>query len=191
MEARQHGYLSVEEYLLLEETSPVRHEYIGGTLQAKAGASAAHNQIAGNIFGHLWSAARGSACRVFMSDMLLRVSDEVLYYPDVMVTCDPADRDRRMVRNPCLVVEVLSPTSSQVDLREKLLAYRALPGLDAYVIVWQDARRIQRHWRDERGAWWLSELSESGRVALPCPQLELALSDLYEGVFEADPTAGV
>jgi Uma2 family endonuclease len=186
MEARQHGYLSVDDFLLLEETSPVRHEYLAGTLQAKAGASAAHNQIAGNLFGHLWMATRGSGCRVFMNDMLLGVSEQVLYYPDVMVTCDPADRDPRIVRNPCLVIEVLSPTTTQIDLREKLLAYRTLPGLDAYVIVWQNERHVQRHWRDAYGAWWPAEIMGDGQLPLPCPELLLSLNDIYEGVFEAD-----
>lgn len=49
---------SVEEYLKLEETAMVRHEYVGDEIFAMVGATKRHNRIIGNIFSHLWGAAR-------------------------------------------------------------------------------------------------------------------------------------
>jgi len=174
--------LTLEEYLELEKTSPVRHEYVGGELHAFAGASERHNRIAGNVYAFLWTAARGGPCRVFMSDMKLQVSEDQVYYPDVFVTCDPNDNDPYVKKNPCLVVEILSPSTESMDRREKLIAYRSLPELEAYVILYQDQKRAIRHVRDEHGAWWRTEVASEGLVTFPFPALELSLSEIYEGI---------
>ena len=177
-----HPPLSVEDYLRLEEASSVRHEYVGGELYALAGATDRHNRIAGNLFARLWTAARGGPCRVYGSDMMLRVAEDLFYYPDVQVVCDPADGDERYKTLPCLVIEVLSPSTETVDRREKLLAYRRLPSLKAYVVVYRDDRRVQRHWRDDHGAWGQAEVQGEGLVTFPCPESELLLDDIYEGL---------
>jgi Uma2 family endonuclease len=85
--------LSVEEYLRLEETSPVKHEYVGGFIHALAGASKRHNQIALNIASRLRDAVRGGPCRVYIGDVKVRVADDVYYYPDVVVSCGSESTD--------------------------------------------------------------------------------------------------
>jgi Uma2 family endonuclease len=180
--ATPHRPLSVEDYLELEETSSIRHEYVAGEVYALAGATDRHNGIAMNIAGHLWAAARGGPCRVYGSDMKVRVGDDAFYYPDVQVVCDPVDTEEQYKSRPCLVVEVLSPSTESIDRREKLLAYRRLDSLQAYVIVYRDGRRVVRPWRDEPGAWWNADVSGQGRVPFPCPPLELSLDEIYEGL---------
>lgn len=178
--------MSVADYLTFEEASLVRHEYVAGEVYALAGATEPHNRIAGNIFGHLWAAARGGACRVFMSDMKLRIDSDagsLFYYPDVMVVCDPADREALYKTRPCLVVEVMSPGTDAVDRREKLLHYKALPSLRAYVVASQDEPRVTCHYRDENDTWWQAEIAGEGLVSFPCPEVELPLADVYEGIF--------
>lgn len=174
--------LTVDEYLGLEEASSVKHDYVGGEIYAHAGASRRHNSVAGNLFARLWAAARGGPCRVFGSDMRLRVADDVFYYPDIQVVCEPDDDDERFTSRPCLVVEVFSPTTEAVDRREKPLNYRRLASLKAYLMVYQDSMRVARWWRDDQGAWWQAEVQGEGRVPVPCPQIELALQEIYEGV---------
>ena len=70
-----------------------------------------------------------------------------MYYPDVMVVCDPEDVDELIVSRPCLVVEVISPSTQLVDRREKLFFYRQIESLDGYLIVEQDERRVIYHSR--------------------------------------------
>ena len=72
------GPLSVEEYLELEETATLKHEYVGGEIHAMVGASRGHNRISGNIFRKLAEAADGGPCRVYVSDMKLQVEDVFL-----------------------------------------------------------------------------------------------------------------
>src|SRR4051812_32645325 len=95
--ALNRDYLSVDDYLTGEEVSVVKHEYAAGVVYAMAGATLEHNQIAGNIYSAIAQRARGGPCRAFISDVKLRldaIGDDVFYYPDVMVGCDPRDTHR-------------------------------------------------------------------------------------------------
>ncbi len=180
-----HKPLTVEEYLKLEEQSVLRHEYVGGAIYAHAGGTGRHSVIAVNILALLWNAARGGPCRVYNSDMMLRAAEDVFYYPDVMVVCGPdeAGDDALYQDAPCLVVEVTSPSTQSIDRREKLLAYKKLSSLRAYLIVDQQEMRVERHWRDESDQWWQAETSvPEGVVPLPCPETDLTLRQIYEGL---------
>ncbi|MGH7545394.1 MAG: Uma2 family endonuclease [Gemmatimonadota bacterium] len=178
--------VSVGEYLRVEEASAVKHEYVAGRIFALAGATKRHNRIAVNLVTRLAAAAQGGRCRVYVSDVKLRASEEVFYYPDVMVTCARTSEDPLIEDSPCLVVEVTSPSTEMIDRREKVLAYRQIASLQAYVIVHQDAPRVERHWRDESGSWRYVELAGEGRVAFPCPELELSLGEIYEGTAPSE-----
>jgi Uma2 family endonuclease len=174
--------LTVDEYLRLEDESSLRHEYVAGELYALAGATRRHNRIAGNIFARLWEAAGDGPCRIYQSDVKLRVGDDAFYYPAVQVVCDPDDVEEAYTSAPCVVVEVLSPSTESIDRREKRLAYRRLESLKAYVIVYRDEMRVMRHWRDDHGTWWDAEVAGEGKVPFPCPQIELTLADIYRGL---------
>lgn len=180
--------MSVEEYLSFEEASSVRHELVDGEVHMQAATSQTHNVTAGNLFALLRNAVDDDACRVFQHDMRLRVDERTMYYPDVMVVCDPEDRNEPFVSNPCLIVEVLSPSTASTDRREKLLAYRRLPALQAYIIVYQDEPHVVRHWRDKNGAWWQTEifgLANEETVRFPCPVIDLSLARIYRGADES------
>ena len=77
----------------------------------------------------------------------------VIYYPDVMVGCGPEPTDERIEDAPCLVVEVLSPSTERTDRHEKLSTYKRVPNLGAYLILAQEERRVDRYWRDTSGEW--------------------------------------
>ena len=182
-------YFTVEEYLEMDVDPAVRYEYVGGQLYALSGGSDRHNEIIMNISGHLWTAARGTGRRVFSSGMRLRLSESAYYYPDAMVVRITDDRDHQFRTRPCLVVEVLSPSTASIDRREKLFAYRQIPSLEAYVMVYQDERRVERHYRDVGGSWANGEVYGQGVVPVPCPAMELTLDDIYEGVDFSSPVS--
>ena len=179
--AATRGSLSVEDYLDMEKTATVRHEYVAGEIYAMVGVSRRHSRIAGNVFRRLANAAAGGPCRVHQSDVKLRI-DDVFYYPDVMVACGPEPEDPYYEDEPCLVVEVVSPSTETTDRREKLAAYKRIPGLKAYLIVDQDRARVERHFRDEEGVWRRGDLVDEGRFPVPCPETPLSLAEIYEGV---------
>ena len=175
------GSLSVEDYLEMEKTATVRHEYVAGEVYAMTGASRRHNRIAGNVYRRLADAAAGGPCRVYMETVKLRIED-IFYYPDVMVACEDEPEDPYYEDSPCLVVEVVSPSTESTDRREKLAAYKRIPGLKAYLIVDQERMQVERHFRDEEGAWCRADLVDEGRFSVPRPEMSLTLAEIYEGL---------
>lgn len=173
---------SITEYLEFEQRSTIKHEYVEGMLYALAGASDRHNRIAGNVYVALREAIRNTPCRIYMSDMRLFVGN-VFYYPDVMVACEEPETDNPTFRrDPCLLVEVLSPSTEGADRREKLLVYRQIPTLHAYLIVDQAARRVECHFRGEDEMWRRADFVNDGAVSVPCAETELTLAAIYEGL---------
>jgi Uma2 family endonuclease len=179
---RRTPLLSVEDYLELEASSTIRHEYVDGYLYALAGASQRHNEIVLNVSERLRAAARRGNCRVRAIEIMLRNTDSRYYYPDVLLTCDPKDFGERAVSSPCVIVEVLSPSTEQVDQREKLFAYTTIQSLRAFYIVHQDRRTVENHWRDDEGTWWHGTLHGGGALHVPCLNNDLPLEEIYEGV---------
>ncbi|MGB5834766.1 MAG: Uma2 family endonuclease [Thiohalocapsa sp.] len=174
--------ISVDTYLGEEEVSDVRHEYLGGRVYAMTGASRAHGLIALNMAAFLHSRARGSDCQIFVSDMKVRLriaGDDVFYYPDLVMTCDPGDREPYYCSAPCLIAEVLSSNSERIDRREKFLAYTSMASLRAYLVVAQDARRVEL-FRSENG--WHAEVFTDGVPPLTCLPVQLPLETIYEGL---------
>lgn len=147
---------SVTEYLEAESRSEVRHEYIDGQIFAMAGGSKAHNIITLNIASRLRSQLRDISFDVFMSDMKVMLktvyqNKTVFYYPDVLITCSPEDRDNYVVNYPCVIFEVLSPSTEVSDRREKLINYQTISSLQEYVLVLQDKIKIEVYRQDSTG----------------------------------------
>ena len=179
--AATQGSLSVEDYLEMEKTATVRHEYVAGEVYAMTGATRRHNRITGNVYRRLAGAASAGPCRVYMETVKLRI-DDVFYYPDVMVACEDEPEDPYYEDSPCLIVEVISPGTESTDRREKLAAYKRIPGLKAYLMVDQARMRVERHFRDEEGAWRRGDLVDEGRFSVPCPETSMSLAQIYEGL---------
>ena len=177
--------LHLFDYLALEDASEVRHEYVGGEIHAMVGGTMRHNRIAGNIYRLLASRLEGTPCQVFMEGMKLHVqAADCIYYPDVFVHCGSAVAgDAKLVHDAALVVEVLSDSTAEIDRREKLVAYRKLPGLRAYWIVSQDEQRVEVHERDAATGEQRATAYSKGE-AIPAGWLgddAIALSRLYTG----------
>lgn len=173
--------LTFEEYLEFEQESPLRHEFVGGEIYAMNGASRRHSHVVGNIFVRLRSAASGGPCEVHLQGFMLRTGSDV-YYPDVMVGCNASDSDDLWAREPCLLVEVTSPSTARIDRTNKLQAYCSIASLKTYLIVEQAWRRVVRHWRDARGRWQQEDLRGDATIMLSCPEVMLTFDQIYEGL---------
>lgn len=172
---------SFADYLEFERQSEVRHEYVDGFLFAMAGASDPHNLIAGNIFTALRTAARGTTCRVFQSDMKVLVSGKG-YYPDVVLTCHPDDLGQNLKQHPCLLVEVLSDSTEQIDRSEKWENYQRLQSLKMYVLVHQNKPRVEIYRKLPDHTWQFVSLEDTGTVEFSCVNATLTLTDIFEDV---------
>ncbi len=175
--------MSVEEYRRLEADSPTKHEYVQGVVRALAGASDRHNRLAGRIYAALLPAAEARGCEVYISDLRVvvrGVEGELHYYPDVMVVCEEDPHPYEKTR-PCVLVEVLSPSTRVVDLGEKRVAYGSLQSLRAYLVLDQDRPWVAGYYRTEEGyeerVW-----EGAGQVTVPCVDVTLDLQRLYRGL---------
>jgi Uma2 family endonuclease len=174
--------MTIEEYLDFEGRSLVKHEYVAGRVYAFAGTSIRHNKIFTNVFEMLASPTREQGCWLFGSDARLRVEDDAVYYPDLMVVCDLDEAEDRYVTNPCLLIEILSRSTANRDRREKLLVYRGIPSLRGYLLVEQDKRKAELHWRDGAGNWQHIAAVGDGKLSLPCPETTVHLTSVYRGL---------
>lgn len=175
---------SFEEYLALEEIAAVKHEFLGGHVWAMAGGTPAHAAIAANVIALLSAQLRGRPCRVFTSDLRIRVLATGLgTYPDVTLVCgqletDPADRRGNTVTNPLVLVEVLSPSTEEYDRGEKLAHYQRIPSLAEVVLIAHDERRLEV-WRREGGHWTLDVFRPGEGARLASLGGELAVDEVY------------
>ncbi|NJM22969.1 MAG: Uma2 family endonuclease [Richelia sp. SM1_7_0] len=180
---------TVEEYLELEQNSEIRHEYICGQVFAMSGGSKEHNTITLNIASRLRSHLRGGSCSVFMADMKVNIqlasqNKNIYYYPDVIITCDPDDQDRFSLDYPCLIIEVLSPSTETTDRREKLVNYRTLESLQEYILVSQDEIQVEVYRKDSQGNWSLTILGKDNELHLDSIGLTLTMTEIYEDVIK-------
>ena len=174
--------LHLFDYLEQEDSSPIRHEFVDGSIHAMTGGTLRHNRIAANLLRLLADRFDGTPCQVFINDVKLHVEAvNSVYYPDVLVYCGSATAgSEKLVRDALLVIEVTSESSEGVDRREKRMAYRKLPGLQAYWVVDQSEPSIEVHSRDAGGAWLMRSLGPAD--ALPVPDAaELPVASLYKG----------
>lgn len=180
---------SIADYLDGEQAADVKHEYLGGQVVAMGGASDKHGLISLSLATLLHPHARRKACQLFMGDMKVRVDhdgDSYFYYPDLLLSCQPDDKESPYYRrSPCLLVEVLSPSTERIDSREKLLAYRLLPSLREYLLLRQDRVQADLYQLGDEGRWQHQVFTQPDEVlALRCLDVAVSLRDVYADVPE-------
>ncbi|MBI5589943.1 MAG: Uma2 family endonuclease [Deltaproteobacteria bacterium] len=179
--------IPVEDYLAQERSGSTRNEYFAGDVFAMAGGSEAHNLIAGNTYAGLHAQFRLRPCRVYPSDMRVKISQTSLYtYPDISIVCGQSqfeDDHRDTLLNPTVIIEVLSPSTESYDRGKKFQNYRMIASLQEYLLISQDARHIEHYVRQSDHNWLLSEVSAMDDVIfMPSVESKLAVSDVYEKI---------
>lgn len=173
--------MTMEEYLETEIAREVRHEFVHGQIYAMAGSSVRHNQICFNLVMHLGS-RKPEGCRVYQTNMKLRVRDEKVYYPDIMVVCTPTPANNYYETEPCLLIEVLSPSTKDIDQREKADVYRSIPSLQTYLIVDTESKTVRRYWLEGQ-EWQVQDYVGDGEIPLPCLEAAIGLEQIYRGIL--------
>jgi Uma2 family endonuclease len=176
--------ISVEDYLAGEEISPVKYEFVYGEVYAMAGTSDNHNRIVGSIYAALLNHLRNSSCEPFMGDIKVRVSPHVYYYPDVLVSCEENPESPYFRNEPILIVEVISPSTQEIDRREKLLFYQQMPSVREYVVVEQQKMHVEIHRRQTDGRWITYYFNQNAdeEVEFQSVELTMTLGEIYRRV---------
>jgi Uma2 family endonuclease len=184
----EHHVFTFADYLRLEGDSGVRHEFLNGAVWAMAGGTPEHAALAVNVSTLLNVALRGSPCRVYSSDLRVRIrSSGLATYPDVTVICgdpviDPEDPKRQTVTNPRVVVEILSPSTEGYDRGKKLDHYKQCDSVEAILFVVHDRRQIDVWTRDPDG--WVENVNSEGETAhVGALALDLPLDEVYRDLI--------
>ena len=186
-------YMTIDEYLAMEDASTEKHEFIGGQVYAIAGASFAHNQIAANSLIDIGSFLRDKQCRIYGSDLKIHVKTESGFvYPDLSIVCNGPQflEDRKdIVTNPSVIIEVLSPDTYDHDHGKKFMLYRQLPSLREYILISSMAMGVEKFVRNDSASWMLTECYKTEDVlSIESISYQTTLAALYRDViFEMEP----
>ena len=188
MSTTETALVSLAEYLEMELHSETRHEYVNRRVYPMSpGAADAHHHICWNLMGALHDQLRKRPCRVYHSDMRVKVSPTGMYtYPDIAALCGKPHLENYKgvdtLLNPSVIIEVLSRTTASYDRGAKFAHYSHIESLQEYVLVAQNQMRVEAFIRD--GAEWrLSELRDpQALLRLASIGCEIPVAEIYQGV---------
>jgi Uma2 family endonuclease len=183
-------YVSYAEYLVLDEKSPTKLEWLDGVVYDMSGATPTHARLTAAVIGKLDRQLEGKRCCVFSADLKIRVlATGLATYPDVTVMCGTFETDPEnpnAATNPKLIVEVLSDSTEAYDRGEKFAHYRRIPSLMEYVLVSQKKTRIEVWRRNAAGKWELGEEALAGQTAqLASIECTLSVDEIYANPLSA------
>ena len=174
--------MGVAEFLVWESGQDLRHEFHRGETFAMTGGTARHNRVVMNLGGRISECLDGTGCQVFAESMKLRIADEAVLYPDLMVTCSAAEAgDQQVVDDPRLIIEVLSPSTKGYDRRNKFALYRRLPSLREYVLIDPGTREVEVYTLTPDG-WLLTEQTGAENLVLSSIDARVRMSAVFRGV---------
>lgn len=101
--------------------------------------------------------------------------------PDVVAACVEHDETTNLVDEPALLVEVLSPSSQDVDRTAKLDEYKALPSAREIWLV-SSIHRWAQIWRRDADTWHGVDVIGQGAIESPWPDARVPLDEIYAGV---------
>jgi Uma2 family endonuclease len=164
-----------------------RWELIAGEAYAMSPApSTRHQRISQNLSFQLESYFRKKPCQVFPAPTDLKLSESDVLQPDLMVVCDETQIQAQFIAGPpTLVVEIVSPSSENLDHVRKLRTYAKF-GLQEYWIVTPFPSRVEVFQLDGEtyrlhGAYEKTD----GFISPAFPELTLSLPELFDFPLEA------
>ncbi|MDP2752148.1 MAG: Uma2 family endonuclease [Rhodocyclaceae bacterium] len=184
--------MTLDDFVDWENEQPERHIFYRGEIfamndgevSAMAGVRKAHAHVTLNLGAALNSPLRGTPCKPFITDVKLRIdAAETMFYPDIMVGCDPRDKKTPLhLAHPKLIIEVLSESTAAFDRGLKFITCRRIDTLEEYALVDIDHRCVEVFRRNSDNQWVLHEFSGEESVEFASVGLTLSAELLYENV---------
>lgn len=183
-------FITIEDYLSLEETAEEKHEYYRGEIFAMAGGTIAHNRLVRNALTAIDEFLAGKNCEVFPSDLKVHNEANSLFtYPDISIVCGEPQKwqDRNdTITNPVVIIEVLSESTQLYDRGQKFKLYRSIPSLKEYLLVSSLEYMVEHFTKQAEDAWNFRELSNPEdqltieSIGFSCPIIELYRNVSFE-----------
>jgi Uma2 family endonuclease len=187
MNLTAHKPMTLAEFLPWEERQELRYEFDGLEPVAMTGGAAGHAIVQRNLAIALGGRLRGQPCQFYGSDLKIKVAEDHIRYPDGMVVCSPVDRSAKVVHDPVVIFEVLSPGTAAKDRIVKAREYQATPSVHRYVMLEQERVGATVLLRVQDG-WRAVILKDDDSLEMPEIGLAVPLAEFYEGLtFEDHP----
>lgn len=193
MKAQEFSKISVEEYLKHEEDSQQKYEYHNGQIFALAGGTIHHGLLCANIYSELRNELKksNSNYKPLSSEIKLHVKSlkyDSFLYPDTMVVCgdiQTSETNNHAVKNPVLIVEVLSKSTAEYDRGDKFYMYRQIPTLQEYVLIEQDKYVVDIHYKSAKSdLWQITRIQgRDSIVHLQSIDISISMESLYFDVI--------
>lgn len=185
--------MSESDYFALDENSDIKYEYVNGQVYAMTGATVRHTLINNNTSTALANLLANTNCIVVSNDTRVKVESKISHrYPDTTVVCDKieyVENRKDTIRNPIVIVEVLSPKTALIDRNQKLDEYTQISSLQEYILITQDEFKVERFFRQESGDWLYTKVTGlDGVLSLPSIGCRLRLADIYKKIELTDET---
>jgi Uma2 family endonuclease len=180
-------HMTLAEFLEWDDGSDCRYELLDGVPVMMAPSLEAHGEVAAALTIEIGTRLQ-PPCRV-ISEAGVAIPDrtDTYYLADLAVTWAPREPGRRMVVEPVLVVEVLSPSTGQVDRWRKVTDYRTLPSVQEILVVFSDERRVEVQ-RRTRDGWRVEDLIGNAEIELSCCSSPIELTAIYRDLLERPAT---
>ncbi|MCC3500909.1 MAG: Uma2 family endonuclease [Microcoleus sp. PH2017_15_JOR_U_A] len=176
--------ITPEEYFAWEEKQLEKHEYIDGQVYAMSGGSKNHSLISVKFITMFSNHLEGGGCETANSDLRVNIVETTNYtYPDVSVTCDDRDKTTtQYITYPCLIVEVLSPSTEAYDRGGKFRMYRNNPVLQDYLLVSSTSIEMDLYHKNDAGEWLIINYKAGDTIELKSINLSFAIEQVYRNL---------
>lgn len=176
--------MTVDEFLCWEDGTDRRYELIGGFVVAMAPPAPAHGRLALALGSEIRAALRARPpCFVQSEAGIVRPDrNDTCYVADLAVSCEPLRAEDRLIRNPVLIVEVLSPSTAAYDRQSKVADYRRIASVQEILLI--DSETVFAEILRREGDRWITEIVQGpgATLSLGSVPLSIAMADLYEGI---------
>ncbi len=183
MQAIDDKIYTVDEYILLDETSDIRHEFIKGQLYDMSGTSDLHNEIVGNLYFYLRNALKKPLEKIYFENVKCKIQAEEYYtYPDIFVTIDESDHENKYIKqHPSLIIEVLSDNTRKYDTVDKFIQYQKIDSLQYYILVEPEVFSVHCFSKDEKREWQAAIYTKLDEIIdLKLLSIQLPLQSIYK-----------
>lgn len=173
--------VTVDEFFAFEGERDTRYQLVRGVVTAMAPAREAHAELVIRLGSRL-AGQLAPPCRV-LADAGIKPEgrDDTFWEADLVVTCRPREPGRVYQTEPCLIIELLSPSTAAVDRTLKLDDYRAMPSVGDILLVATDQASIE-HWRRAGDLWHVRNLGPGDLLAIDGLGISIDLDELYADV---------
>lgn len=180
--------MDVEEHFKLRESDHLhRYEYVDGEIYMMTGDTVRHSRVGFNLAHTIETLLGESPCVVYNSDICFQVSEDRYVCPDVAVSCDPRDSDEsadeeelKTVHYPRFVAEVHSPSTTKIDLNEKLTFYQDHPDIQEFLFVSAQVPKVRLYRRESNDRWMIYILGMNDEVKLTSLGIRFPVANLYK-----------